>query len=134
MIITVLQLSLALLFMSTNGKGSIGGQSVARFPPAVVAGVVIIILGCCVALFAGWAVGHRTRWSVWTLTGFNIVWLVGVMVAPYAYIRDMSQRGGWEFIGYAAFFGGPGLVLGLTSLVLMLRILVNPTRFQQFQS
>src|SRR5205809_157777 len=85
------------------------------------------------ALFAGWAIGHGARWSLWTLTGFNMLWLVAVVVAPYAYIRDSTLRGGWELIGYAAFFGGPGLVFGLTSLGLVLRILLNPSCFQLFQ-
>ena len=103
---------------------------VGRFPPAVVAGALIVIVGCCVALFAGWALGHGARWGLWTLAGFNMLWLVAIVVAPYAYVRNRSLEGGWEFIGYAAFVGGPGLVLGLTSLVLVLRILLNPTRFQ----
>ncbi len=134
MIITVLQLLLAILFMSTNGEGSVAGRPVGRFPPTVVAGALIVIVGCCVALFAGWAIGHAARWSLWTLTGFNMLWLVAVLAAPYTYIQDGSLAGGWEFIGYAAVFGGPGLVLGLVSLVVVLRILINPTRFQWFQS
>jgi hypothetical protein len=133
MVITALQLLLTTLFMSTNGEGSVGGQPVERFPPAVVAVALIVIIACCVALFAGWAIGHGARWSLWTLTGFNTLWLAAVVVAPYAYIRDSTLRGGWELIGYAAFFGGPGLIFGLTSLVLVLRILLNPTRFQLFQ-
>jgi len=133
MIITALQLLLTILFMSTNGEGSVGGRPVGRFPPAVIAGALIVIAACCVALFAGWAIGHGARWSLWTLTGFNMLWLVAVVVAPYAYIRDSTLRGGWELIGYAAFFGGPGLVFGLTSLGLVLRILLNPSCFQLFQ-